>query len=104
MWIEWFVRCSTTIAKWPLRIVCDECKRHRYKLSFSSLLFINTRKIDSIRSNDIERKHYRYDERHYHRDDERKRSTGATSSLVSALTSAAMVFSWDNDGIDNDEL
>lgn len=104
MWIEWFVRCSAKVAKWPLRVVCDECKRHRYKLSFSPLLFINNRKIDSIRLHDNEREYDQRGEQRYRRNDYQRQSTCFASSIVGALTSAAVMFSWEKDGIDDDEL
>ena len=104
MWIEWFVRCSARIAKWPLRVVCDECKRHRYKLSFSPLLFINNRKIDSIRLHEHDGETAQRDERNYRRNDYQRQSTCFASSVLGALASAAVLFSWEKDGIDDEEL
>jgi hypothetical protein len=105
MWIEWFVRCSTSISRWSLRFVCDECKRHRYMLSFSPLLFINTRKINNDFSlNNYEWKKNEEDERKYYRKKYQTRSTLLASSIIGALTSAAVAFSWESDGVTDEEL
>jgi hypothetical protein len=100
MWIASFVRCSTSISRWSLRFICDECKRHRYILSFSPLLFINTRKINNDFSlNNYDWKKNEDDERKYYR-----RSTLIASSIIGALTSAAVAFSWENNGVSDEEL
>ena len=106
MWIDWFVRCSKSIVKWPLRVVCDECKRHRYKLSFSPLLFMNHQRRTSLQLNPYDWKHHQRDDysSHYRRFDQRKQSLFWASSIVGALTSAAVLFSWENDGISDGEL
>ncbi|CAF2392200.1 unnamed protein product [Rotaria sp. Silwood2] len=101
MWIEWFIRCSKSISNWPLRLFCDECKRHRYMLSFSPLLFINNRKINNISFNKYD---WKNNERKYYRNKYHTQSTLLASSIIGALTSAAVVFSWKNDGVSDEEL
>ncbi|CAF3679034.1 unnamed protein product [Rotaria sordida] len=101
MWIEWFIRCSKSFSKWPLRFFYDECKRHRYMLSFSPLLFINNRKIDNISLNKYD---WEDNERKYYRNKYHTQSTLFGSSVIGALTSAAVVFSWENDGVTDEEL
>jgi hypothetical protein len=104
MWSQWFVRCSTSIKKWPLRFVCDECKRHRFILSFSPLLFINNRKLDNISLYKYNRQKNEKDEQKHDRNDYKRHSTLLASSIVGVLTSASAMFSWENDGISNEEL
>jgi len=100
MWIEWFIRYSTSIRKWSLKFVCDECKRHRYMLSFSPLLFIINRKFNKISLN----KYNEENQWRYYRNKYRTQSTLFASSIIGALASAAAVFSWENDGITDEEL
>ena len=80
MSIKWFSR-------WSFKYLFHECKRHRYKLSFSPFLFLNNRKMTQIPL-----KYYR------------TQSTFFTASVLSALTSAAVMFSWKNHGVHDDEL
>ena len=104
MWIEWFIRCSTSMNKWPLRIVCDECKRHRFILSFSPLLFVNHRKADSIPLKPFDWKQNEDQRWKYSKSKSRARSTLLASSVIGALTTAATVFSWENDGVTDKEV
>ncbi len=104
MWIEWFIRCSTSTSKWSLKFVCDECKRHRYMLSFSPLLFINNRKVNNILLNKYNWENDEEDKWKYYRNKYRTQSTLFASSIIGVLTTAAAVFSWENDGISDQEL
>ncbi|CAF0963686.1 unnamed protein product [Adineta steineri] len=105
MWIEWFVRCSTSISKWPLRLVCDECKRRRFILSFSPLLFINNRKIDKIAFNKYNWREQEENQWKDYRNKSHANSSLLASSIIGVLTTAAAaVFSWEHDGISDQEL
>lgn len=101
MWIGWFIQCSKSIHKWPLRSFCGECKRRRYLFSFSTLLFTNNRKYDNLHSNKYDWEDHK---EKYYRDKYQTKSTLFASSIIGALTSAAVVFSWKNDGISDEEL
>ena len=104
MWIEWFLRCSTSMNRWPLKIVCGECKRHRFLLSFGPLLFINRHKADPMPLKSFDWKHNDEHRWRYHKNKSRARSTLLASSVIGALTTAATVFSWENDGVTDKEL
>ncbi len=97
MWVEWFIRCSTSISKWSLKFICDECKRHRCMLSFSPLLFIDNRYMNQNLLN-ISNEEYQW------KYSSRTQSTLFASSIVGAIASAAVMFSWENDGISDEEL
>lgn len=97
MWIEWFVRYSRAVRQWPLKFVCDECKRHRYMLSFSPLLFIHNRNLN-VKSLNEESK-WRYNGNHSSR-----QTSLFASSVIGALASAATLFSWENNGVTDEEL
>ena len=104
MWIKWFIRCSTSIRRWSLKFVYDECKRRRYILSFSPLLFINNQNINNkISVNDYDNRNENYYENYYKKKSQNQ-STINISSVISALTSAGMIFSWINNGISDKEL
>ena len=100
MWVEWFIRCSTSISRWSLKFLCDECKRHRYMLPFSPLLFINNRNMDSMF---LTKSNEEYQWRYYN-NQSRTRATLLASSVIGALASATTMFSWENDGISDEEL
>ncbi|UJR35624.1 hypothetical protein I4U23_028374 [Adineta vaga] len=104
MWIEWFIRCSTSMNKWPLKMLCNECKRHRYIFSFSPLLFINNHKIDQISLKKFDWKKTEDERWKYSKKKSRIPSTLFASSVIGALTAAATVFSWENDGVSDREL
>lgn len=94
MWVEWFIRCSTSISRWSLRFLRDECKRHRYILSFSPLLFINNRHMNpNLLRITNEEYQWKYSN---------NQSTIFVSSVIGAT--AAAMFSWENDGISDEEL
>lgn len=100
MWTGWIIRCSTSIRKWSLKFVCDECKRHRYMLSFSPLLFVNNQRMNRIF---LEKSNEKYEWKYY-KNKSRTQSTLFASSIIGALASAAAIFSWENDGISDEEL
>ena len=105
MWLQWFLRYSTQIMRWPIRIVCDECKRHRYKLSFGPLLFTHNRNCQSINLN---QNHWRNDpyEHHQFRYEQKNKKPfrSFAPSIFAAFTGAAVMFSWEQDGISDEEL
>ncbi|CAF4401826.1 unnamed protein product [Rotaria socialis] len=101
MWVEWFIRYSKSISKWPFKFFCDGCKRRRYLLSFSPLLFTNNRKIDNI---SLHKYDWEDNQRRYSRNKYQTKSTTCASSIIGALTSAAVIFSWKNDGVTDEEL
>ena len=97
MWIEWLTRYSIAVRKWPLKFLCDECKRHRYMLSFSPLLFVHHRNVNIHALT-------RANEEYHHRNQSSRQRTLFASSILGALASAATIFSWENDGISDEEL
>lgn len=105
MWIEWFIRYSKPISKWSLKSFCDECKRRRYILSFSPVLFINQQKRNhsSLNKYDWEN-HENNNEGEYARNKYHRSPTLWASSFIGALTSAAVMFSWEHDGVSDEEL
>lgn len=100
MWIERFVRYAISVRKWPLKFVCDECKRHRYMLSFSPLLFIQNRNIN-VKSLSKLNEEYQWK---YHRNQSSRQTSLFASSVIGALASAATIFSWENNGVTDEEL
>ena len=102
--MEWLIRYSTSISRWSLRFIYDECKRRRYMLSFSPLIFINNHKLNSISLNQYDWEKNENNEQNYDRNKYRKQSTSFMSSIINALISAAVIFSWQNNGISDEEL
>jgi hypothetical protein len=69
-------------------------------LSFSPLLFINNPKMNKISLN----KYNEENEWRYYRNKYRTHSTLFASSIIGALASTVAAFSWENDGISDEEL
>lgn len=98
MWLDWFVRYSTKFVRWPMRRVCDECKRHKLKISLSPFLLSSNRNYNSVCSRDFSWKSNRNDRQNKYR------SKHLAPTIFTALSSAAMMFSWDRNGISDEEL
>jgi hypothetical protein len=69
-------------------------------LSFSPLLFINNQKINETSLNIYNEQN----EWKYYRNKSRIQSTLFASSIIGALAGVTAVFSWENDGISDEEL
>lgn len=86
MSIEWFIRYSTLINRWTLRLISN-----RYKFSLGSILFLQNRKPTQICLNSWRTSH--------------KHTNLFLSSLFgSLLSSVPVMFSWKNQGVSDQEL
>jgi hypothetical protein len=69
-------------------------------LSFSPLLFINNRKLDQISLNQYQEEN----QWKYYKNKSRTQSTLLASSILGALASATVAFSWEDNGVTDEEL